>query len=369
MTSIVKETSPHLRRKDTLWGMMLDVIIALTPAIVFSFVIYGLHALYIYLISIPTMLILEFLYVLLKNRMPPDYTRKVPFKERFAYAIKHYTINNLLAPLVSALIYSLITNPGAPLYAVFIGAVFGLLVGKLLFGGTGSNIFNPAAFGMVFAKLCFGSQYVEVTSPFFDVASGGTALTGLSNSIHSYTAYSLTDSFLGLVPGTIGETSALCLLIGLVYLLIRRVADWKVVLSYGLSFASFILIFALCAYGLYNDISIWRLFLYELLSGGFLFGLTFMMTDPVTMPITTPGRVMYGVLSAALAVIIRTMGALPEGVGFAILLSNMCVPLIDYHKWCSNAWNYKKVLWIAGIFVLAGVIIVLGTLYGGKVNA
>ena len=168
---IIKESAPHLRRKDNMATMMLDVIIALLPTVIFSLVIFKLDALRNILLSIATMELCEFVFVLIKNRIPYD-GNKHTLKEHFEKQRKAYTINNFLVPLVSALIFAMImpasSNPGSIIYvALILGSAFGLIIGKLVFGGTGKNIFNPAAVGMVFAKLCFGSYYTDPDNSYY----------------------------------------------------------------------------------------------------------------------------------------------------------------------------------------------------------
>ena len=260
-----KETAPHLRRKATVTRMMADVLIALAPTLIFSFVVYPLNTLFTYLISVAIMLAAEFVYVGLKNMMPAD-GQKHSFKERFLYAYKgKYNQNNILAPAISAIIFTLIMPAGAPLYAVAIGALAGIVLGKLVFGGLGSNIFNPAAVGMLFAKICFGSQYVNYVDTWYykipDAAAGATPLGtingGLFNNINQY---NLLDMFFGRIPGTLGEVYKITILIGLVYLLIRRSADYRIVVSYLGTFTFLSLIAAIIPYiildgGLIGDVT------------------------------------------------------------------------------------------------------------------
>jgi electron transport complex protein RnfD len=357
---IIKETSPHLRRKDTLNGMMIDVLIALSPVIGFALAIYGLDALRNLLVSIATMVLAEFVYVLIKNRLPID-LKKHTFKEKWDNAIKHYSWSNFLVPCVSGVIFALImpakTNPEGFIYfALIFGALFGIIIGKLVFGGTGSNIFNPAAVGMVFAKLCFGSKYVLNSSTYYyDVSTSGTALAG---GYASTSAYSLLDLLIGKCPGVIGETCKIAILVGCVYLLVRRAADWRVIVSYLGSFL-FMMLFAgiiLKAGG--KTTSIMSFLGYQLLSGGLLFGATYMATDPVTSPVTKPGRVMYGIILGISTVMIRLFGALPEGVAFSILIGNMFTPVIDYYKWSTNKYNWKNITISASLLVIATLIVV-----------
>ena len=211
---IAKESAPHLRRKASVTRMMVDVLIALAPTLIFAFVIYQLRTLWFYLISLSIMEAAEFVYVGLKNMMPAD-GQKHSFKERFIYAYKgKYNQNNALTAAITAVIYTLIMPAGAPLYAVAIGAFVGIVLGKLVFGGLGSNIFNPAAVGMLFTKVCFGGDQFEkfvtpgiayYTAP--DVSVSPTVLTnvkvdGLDGLITNYNNSNLLDMFLGKMHGS-----------------------------------------------------------------------------------------------------------------------------------------------------------------------
>lgn len=353
---IIKETSPHLRRRDSLFSMMLDVVIALIPTIIFSLVVFKLDALRNILISVLTMELSEFAYVyLIKSR--PNYTgKKVSVKEWDANFKKNYTINNFMVPLVSALIFALIspvaTNPGYMIYPVLIvGSCFGLIIGKFVFGGTGKNIFNPAAVGMVFSKLCFGRFYVYPNNNYFpgyDIETGATPLgpVNYGDKVFDLSQYSLLDLFLGRCPGTIGEVFKITILIGLVYMIIRHTIDWRITFTYLGVFAIDMLVagFILQGSGKYENLTGLNYMAYHLLSGGLLFGAVFMATDPVTAPITRPGKVLYGIILGSLTAIIRLFAAYPEGCVFSILLANMMTSVIDYYRWSSDFYSWKKIL-------------------------
>ena len=369
---IVKESAPHLRRKATVMRMMLDVLIALAPTLIFSFVVYPINTLITYLSSLAIMIAAEFVFVGLKNMMPND-GLKHSFKERFAYSYKgKYTINNVLTPAISAVIFTLIMPAGAPVYAVILGALFGIVIGKLVFGGLGSNIFNPAAVGMVFAKLCFGNQYVNYVPTWYytvpDVAAGATPL-GLTNSaLANIDQYPLMDMFLGRIPGTLGEVYKITIIAGLIYLLIRRSADFRIVISYLGTFAILALIGGLSLYGLNQSINPFKFLAYQLLSGGVLFGATFMLTDPVTSPINPPSRIIYGMVAAVATIFIRFFAALPEGVGFSILIANMVAVVLDHYEWSNSRYTWKKFLAMGLIVVISALAVFLVIFYGGVYN-
>ena len=252
---------------------------------------------------------------------------------------KPSTINDCSA-IVTGLLLALNLPASTPWWVVVIGCIVAIGIAKMTFGGLGQNIFNPAAVGRVFAMLCFNSTWTYSGNNFFDVVAGGTPLTQLSDSLTNIGNYSLLNLFIGTYPGTLGETSALCILIGLVILLVTRVADFRTMLS---AFVTFVLLITFAGLSL-NAPNLLQYILYHVLSGGFLFGMTFMITDPVTTPTSRPGRIIYGVLFSCITVLIRMFGAYPEGVAYAILIGNVFVPVIDYYKWATNKYNYKQLI-------------------------
>ncbi|MBE6136283.1 MAG: hypothetical protein E7181_03355 [Erysipelotrichaceae bacterium] len=376
--TIVKENSPHLRKKADVSRMMLDVLIALFPTLIFSFVVYPINTLIFYAISLSIMILSEFIYVGLRN-MPPKDGEKRTFKEWFKYAYKdhHFNRNNVLSASITATIFTLVMPAGAPIYAVIIGALVGIVFGKLVFGGLGSNIFNPAVVGMLFAKLCFGSQYVKYVPTWFynapDAVAGPSMLSGglsstLDNFVSNMDYYSLGDLFLGRIPGTLGEVYKITILVGMVYLLIRRSADYRIILSYLGTFTLLSLIVGLSVYGKNNNVNPWMFTLYSLFSGGVLFGAVFMLTDPVTSPINPPSRVMFGMIAAISTVFIRFLAALPEGVGFSILIANMLACVLDHYEWSSSRYTRKKIIGMVCLVVIPALILFLCIYFGGVYN-
>ena len=379
---IGKETAPHLRRKASVTRMMADVLIALAPTLIFSFAVYPLNTLVTYLISVFVMLASEFVFVGLKNMMPKD-GLKHSFKERFAYAYKgKYNQNNILTPAISAIIYTLIM-PAMPLsipltYVIIaVGALVGIVLGKLVFGGLGSNIFNPAAVGMVFAKICFGGVVVagvkvwgaSVPTWYYtvpDAVAGATPLGVINGgALSNINQYNLLDMFLGRIPGTLGEVYKITILLGLAYLLIRRSADFRIVVSYLGTFIFLSFFAGLAVFLLNKNVNPFIFTLYQLLSGGVLFGATFMLTDPVTSPINAPSRIMYGMIAVVLTVFIRLFAALPEGVGFSILIANMVAVVLDHYEWSSSRYTWKKILAMSLIVLLGTAATFLVIRFGG----
>ena len=371
---IVKESAPHLRRKASVTRMMVDVLIALAPTLIFSFVVYPIKTLIFYLTSVAIMVGSEFVYVGLKNMMPAD-GQKHSFKERFTYAYKgKFNQNNILTAAISAIIFTLIMPAGAPIYAVIIGALVGIVLGKLVFGGLGSNIFNPAAVGMLFAKVCFGSQYVKNVPTWFytvaDVEVAPTVLTntvdsGLNGLITNFNNANLLDMFLGKMYGTLGDVYAITMLVGAIYLLIRRSADIRVMLPYLGAFAIFSLVAGLGFYAVDGSTNPFTFTLFMLLSGGVLFGGVFMLTDPVTSPINAPSRIIYALIAAVFTILIRLFAALPEGVGFSILIANMMACVLDHYEWSSSRYTWKKFLAMGLLVVIPALTIFLVIKFGG----
>lgn len=371
----IKESSPHIRRKDSAWRMMLDVIIALLPTFIFSAVIFPLNTLVNFLVSGIIMCLAEFVFIGLTHMMPKDGEIHT-FKEKFDYAYKgRFQLVNFMSPLVSALIYTLITPSGAPIYSVIVGALIGIILGKLVFGGLGNNIFNPAAVGMVAAKLSFGTnygKYLALPEWFTGVPSteiGGTLLGNIgTNGYESINNVNFLDMFLGKMPGTLGEVYTITILIGLIYLIIRRTIDFRILFSYFGTFLVMMIFAGICIHSILPSVGVFKFTLFELLSGGVIFGGVFMFTDPATSPITKPSRIMFGMIGAVLTVLIRLFGALPEGVAISLLIANMFAPVLDFPKWSSTKYTYKNVLAMALIFVVPTIIMIISLLFGGVVR-
>lgn len=371
----IKESSPHIRRKDSAWQMMLDVIIALLPTFIFSAVIFPFNTLINFFISAVIMCLAEFIFIGLTHMKPKD-GEKHTFKEKFEYAYKgHYQLVNLISPLVTAMIYTLITPSGAPIYSVIVGALIGIILGKLVFGGLGNNIFNPAAVGMVAAKLSFGSnygKYLALPSWFNSVPNtsmGGTLLGNISSlGYESINNVNFLDMFLGKMPGTLGEVYTVTILIGLIYLIFRKTVDFRILFSYFGTFLVMMIIAGLCINSILPQVKVMNFTLFELLSGGVIFGGVFMFTDPVTSPLTRPSRIMYGMIGGSLTVLIRLFGTLPEGVAISLLIANMFAPVLDFPKWSNTKYTYKNIIAMALIFIIPTIIMIISLLFGGVVK-
>lgn len=292
MDMLIVNSSPHFRGKDTTSGIMRDVLIALVPCIIAGTVFFGPHALFTVAVTTVSAVLFEFLSrIVMKRRQ---------------------TIGDLSAA-VTGVILGLILPPAInPAIAVF-GSAVAVIVVKQMFGGIGQNFANPACTARIVLLLSFTSQISSWTSPNVFI-SGADAVTGATPLVSGSASY--LQLFLGETGGCIGETSVIAILIGFVYLLVRRVINPIITLSYVGSAA----ILAFCLGG---DP------LYTVMSGGLLFGAVFMATDYATSPINPWGKLAFGIGCGLITVVIRTYGSMPEGASYAILIMNILTPHID----------------------------------------
>lgn len=356
---LVPASAPYIRKDVSVKRMMLDVLVALFAVTAFATIQNGWDGIYIFLISIITMVGFELLIHMFikwpKDMKPSEFFTKEGFKR-----VKDtYTENNILAPLISAIIYSLLLPVKTSPYVVFIGASFGIIIGKMVFGGLGQNIFNPAAVGRIFVSICFPLSY-EASLSNVDVVSGGTPLQSSNGGILENCSFSLEALFSGNVPGAMGEVSSILILVGALYLLIRRSADFRAMFGYLFGFSVVILAASIAYYfGVSKNTDIATMFFYQLLSGGCLFAAVFMITDPVTSPTSKFGRLFYAACAGIITALIRICGSYPEGAAFSILIMNMFTPCIDYFmRGKPNKYTWKENL-ILGITISISVGIVV----------
>ena len=232
-----------------------------------------------------------------------------------------HTIANGSAVLTGLLLaFNLPSN--LPVWIILIGSVVAIGIGKMAFGGLGCNIFNPALVGRVFLLLSFPAQMTTWPLPsvnrwmYPDAATGATPLGLLKQGIMTFDDINLTDCLLGAIGGSLGEVSAIALLLGGIYLLATRIISWHI----PVSILATVALLSVCI-----GVNPWV----ELLSGGMLLGAIFMATDYVTSPMCHRGMIVYGIMIGVITIIIRQWGAYPEGMSFAILLMNGCTPLIN----------------------------------------
>ena len=294
---LVVSASPHLRTKDTTRGIMLDVVISLIPALIAAVILFGPRVLAVTATTVITAVLSEFV------------ARKV--------MKRHNTIGDLSA-VVTGLILAFNLPVSIPLWMAAIGSFFAIVVIKQFFGGIGQNFANPAIAARIILLISFGQAMGNWTAPLSwktDAVSTATPLAIIGGE-SAEALPSLLDMFLGIRGGCIGETCAIAIILGGIFLLMTRVISPAAPLT-------FIGTLALLTAVSGGDA------LYHVLSGGLLFGAFFMATDYVTTPVTTKGKVIFGIGCGLITFLIRTFGAYPEGVSFAILLMNLLTPYID----------------------------------------
>ena len=288
-------SSPHIHCKRTTRTIMLDVIIALLPATIAGVVIFGGRALAVIGICIASAVLSETGFNFLMK--------------------KEQTIGDL-SSIVTGLILALNLPANVPFWQAAVGSVFAIIVVKCIFGGIGKNLVNPALTARVFMLVAFGSMTTAAFPKGLDAVSGATPLADLAQG----NAPELMDLLLGNTGGAIGETCAVALLLGGVYLLIKRVITWHI----PVAFVGTVFVFSLFVEGF--DVI---MALAWILSGGLILGAIFMATDYVTSPATPLGKIVYGVGAGLITALIRFWGIYPEGVSFAILLMNILNPYIE----------------------------------------
>lgn len=300
----IVSTAPHVHTNSTVTKIMLDVLIALLPAAVMSVVYFGMRAVGIIATSVAAAVLGEFLF----NKI----------------AKKRNTISDLSAA-VTGLLLAMNMPPTVPLWMVAVGSLFAIIVVKQIFGGLGKNFMNPALGGRCFMLIAWASAMTTFIEPMqADAVSCATQLAIIKNCVNS-TLPSMFDVFIGRTAGCIGETSAAALILGFVYLLIKKVVSIRIPLAYILTFAVLTYFFGFNS----SDMSAATFTLYQVLSGGLLLGAFFMATDYVTTPTTPNGRIIFGIGCGILTFVIRRFGGYPEGVSFAIILMNLVAPIIE----------------------------------------
>ncbi len=286
--------SPHIHSKRTTQKIMLDVLIALLPVTIAGIVIFGITSLAVIAVCVGVAVLSEFLFNVIVK--------------------KQQTISDLSAA-VTGLLLALNLPSNVPLWQAAVGSLFAIIIVKCLFGGIGRNVVNPAITARVFMLVAF-SSLTKAAFP-LDSTAGATPLALLAE---DKTAVSLQDLFLGNVGGAIGETCSAALLIGGIYLLVRKVISWHIPVAFiG---TTFIFSLALHEFDFMFALSL-------VLSGGLLLGAIFMATDYVTSPTTPLGKLIFGIGAGLITVLIREWGIYPEGVSFAILIMNILNPYID----------------------------------------
>ena len=292
-------SSPHVRAKDTTSRIMLYVIIALLPTSLFGIYNFGYKALVLILVTIASCVASEWVF------------NKIVHKKQ--------TIDDLSA-VVTGLLLALNLPATLPWWEAVIGGVFAIVVVKCLFGGLGQNFMNPALGARCFLLIAFAADMTKfgITKNGIEVYSSVTPLAAMRNG----EAVNTMDMLIGRTAGTIGETSAIAILIGAIFLILMGVINLRIPASYIITFAVFMLLFGGHGFdGSYLTA--------QLCGGGLMLGAFFMATDYVTSPITPMGQIIFGICCGIFTGLFRCFGANAEGVSFAIILSNILVPMIE----------------------------------------
>ncbi len=318
MKQLTISGSPHVHGQDTIRGLMYGVVLAMVPAMLVSVYFFGLDAVRVMLISVGACLLFEFLI--------QKYLLKGPVSITDGSAV------------ITGILLSFNVPSNLPWGILLIGALVAIGIGKMSFGGLGRNIFNPALVGRVFLLISFPVQMTTWPIPRPIVAEGitdaitgptplgilkeglrkGESLQDLSSQLPDYLT-----TLMGNHGGCLGEVSAIALLIGAAYMLVRRIITWHIPAAYLGSVVLFSGIFWLIDPTYYADP------LFHLLTGGMILGIFFMATDYTTSPMSPSAQLVYGAGAGIITMIIRIWGAYPEGVSFAILIMNAVVPLLD----------------------------------------
>ena len=306
-TKLTLASSPHIHSGRSTSRIMLDVIIALCPAAIAGMVIFGWRAALVLAVTVGACVGFEALFNLIVK--------------------KDQTVGDLSA-IVTGLLLGMNLPANVPIWQCVVGALFAMVVVKGLFGGLGNNPVNPAITARVFMLVAFASMTTSAFPTIVDTVAGATPLSLAEGEA----APSLLDLFFGLHGGAIGETCAVALLIGGVYLIVRRVITWQI----PVSFIGTVFVLSFFMEGMNAEAA-----LSMILSGGLMIGAIFMATDYVTSPVTAWGKVIFGFGAGLITFLIRYFGVYPEGVSFAILLMNIVTPYI-------NSWTKHKVFGTGG---------------------
>jgi len=304
MKKLTVSASPHVRSSYTVPDIMLDVIIALVPALIASIVLFGFRSLLITVVCVASCIVFEYI------------SRKI---------MKRNTTISDLSAIVTGMLLAFNLPVTIPLWMCVVGCFFAIVVVKQFFGGIGQNFVNPAIGGRIVMLVSFSSAMTNWTEPLkwtdgLDAVSTATPLASLEAGGDMTSLPSLFEMFLGVRGGCLGETCAAALLLGFVYLLIRKVIKPTIPLCFVGTVAVIMLIAGKGSF---------EFMLYEVLSGGLLLGAIFMATDYATSPITTKGKVIFAIGCGVITAVIRLFANLPEGVSYAIIIMNILVPHIE----------------------------------------
>lgn len=301
MEKLIVSTSPHVHTRTTTGGIMRDVLIALSPAVIASGILFGLKAILIVAVCAVSAILSEYIFNLITK--------------------KRQTVNDLSAA-VTGVILALTLPRTVTIWQCVLGSVIAIIVVKCLFGGIGCNFANPAVTARIFLIFSFAEIGGGVATKFMneaDLVTSATPLEVMQTGRPLSLIPSISDLLLGNRSGAIGETCVIAIVIGFIYLLVKRVIRWEV----PVIFVATVFLMTLAIKG---DVMFAT---YQILTGGLLFGAVFMATDYVTSPITRKGKMLFALGCGILTTVIRIYGDYPEGVSFAILLMNIFSPYLE----------------------------------------
>lgn len=306
-TRLFASPSPHIHTADNTRRIMGDVVLALIPALAVSTYVLGLRVLFVTFVAVASCVLFEYLI----SRL---------FLKRKA------TIGDFSA-VVTGVLLAFNLPVGIPWWIVVIGALVAIGIGKMTFGGLGCNPFNPALTGRIFLLIAYPVEMTDWTTGVPDTLSGSTMLPAVKYHLTSLADVNFAHLFGGVMNGSMGEISAVALLVGGIYLLVRKVISWHIPVAVLGTMALFAFATAIGQ----GDL-MWQLPLFHLMAGGAMLGAIFMATDYSTSPMTHKGMLIYGVGIGIITMVIRLWGAYPEGMSFAIFIMNAATPLIN--KYC-----------------------------------
>ncbi len=313
--------SPHVKGDQTSRRIMGDVVLALLPSLIISTIYFGVDALVVTAVSVAACVFFESII------------------RRFLMG-EHGMMGDL-SPIVTGVLLAFNLPATIPLWIVIIGAFVSIVIAKMTFGGLGKNPFNPALVGRVFLLIAYPVQMTSfpAVEGIVDGFSGATPLAALksatlpkdmlagTNPGFTLSGVSYQDMLFGSIPGSLGEVASLLLILGGLYLIFRKVITWHIPVAVLSSMVVVAVVYAI--WGGYGGLGVCQFALFHVLAGGALLGAIFMATDYATSPMTQRGMVIFGVGIGVLTMLIRLFGSYPEGMSFAILIMNSCVPLIN----------------------------------------
>lgn len=321
--NLLVSSTPHIRSNDTIQSVMRDVVIALLPATIMGIILFGVKAAILIITSVVSCVFFEALFQKL--------------------AKKPITVSDLSA-VITGLLLAMNMPSTAPIWVPIVGSFFAIILVKQLFGGLGQNFMNPALGARAFLLASYptamsGSAFGATNYGSIGVVDATSSATPLSQiaegAVSTITKTDYINALVGNIGGCIGETCAIALIIGGIYLIVRKVISWRIPVTYILT--TFVCTFIFAA--LSGEV---RFPVYELLTGGLMLGAFFMATDYASSPVTPKGQIIMGIGCGLITALIRTIGGYPEGVSYSILLMNLCVPLIDRYTRPKKFGEVKK---------------------------